>query len=154
MSRSFKSSGLAELREIGDVILLPKKGKMLNMDNKVLVLNDVAAYLWKLMERGLAEDNLVENALETYEVEKSVLVADVKYFLDTLEYIQLIKPRKAVTKETQVSGQVPSPKLAYRTPKIYIYNLETQEEVAYGPHIRGASGIHRAIMRAYHGGCC
>lgn len=154
MARSFKSSGVAELREIDDVILLPKKGKMLNMDDKVLILNDVAAYLWKLMARGFSEDSLVETALGEYKEEKATLVADVKHFLDTLEYLQLIKPIKAAAKQSQAPGEVPTKKLNYRTPKICVYNLETEEELAFGPHIRGASHVHRAVMRVYHGGCC
>lgn len=155
MTMRYKSTGRAELREIGDAILLPKKGAIENMDNKVLILNNVAAYLWKQLTEGITREDIVADALTRFKVQEDELSKDLAYFIETVVHLGLLaeapsaKPRKPRESPPGEAGD-----RQYRHPKLYLYDLETDEETAFGPHVRGRSYVHRAVTRAWHGGCC
>jgi hypothetical protein len=155
MTTRYKSTGRAELREIGDAILLPKKGAIENMDNKVLILNDVAAYLWKRLTERMTREDIIADALTCFKVQEEELSKDLAYFVETVVHLGLLaesrssilsKPRQSLSGESGIRQ--------YRHPKLYLYDLETDEETAFGPHVRGRSYVHRAVTRAWHGGCC
>ena len=48
-------------------------------------LNATAADIWQLVENGYDEEKIVESMLEKYDVEKELLVSDVRTSLEMLE---------------------------------------------------------------------
>lgn len=55
-------------------------------------LNKTGAFFWKLLEKGATEEELVEKALEQYEVSEEVVRRDVKGFLERLTQIGALEP--------------------------------------------------------------
>lgn len=159
MTLTFKPTGKAEARLVRDLVLLPKKGAIEGMDEKVFVLNDVAGFIWQLLADGSSDESILKAVLSQYKTDEAVARKDLTYFIQTLIHLELIKETaklKPAKKEELIPPthfKAPSG-LPYRHPKIYVYNLQTEEEAAFGPHVRGASFVHRAIAMAWHGGCC
>lgn len=155
MTARYKSTENAELREIGDAILLPKKGAIENMDNKVLILNDVATYLWKRLTEGMTREDIVADTLTRFKVQEEELSKDLAYFVETVVHLGLLaETRSSKPSKPRQSSSGESGTRQYRHPKLYLYDLETDEETAFGPHVRGRSHVHRAVARGWHGGCC
>lgn len=48
-------------------------------------LNGTAAAVWKLLEKGCSESEIVDTMFEEYEVERDQLAADVKRLLEGFE---------------------------------------------------------------------
>ena len=48
-------------------------------------LNATAADIWQLVEKGYDEEKIIESMLEKYDVEKELLVSDVRTSLEMLE---------------------------------------------------------------------
>lgn len=154
MGQESRTTGIAEFRQMKDAILLLKEGSIPNMEDKVLVLNDVAAHLWTCLERGMSDDELTENVVALYEVDHPTAEKDVNFFVHTLIYLGLVKPSVAREPRTSMEAKPSKERIQYRPPKIYVYDLKTEEEIAFGPHVRGKNGVHRATTRVWHGGCC
>ena len=71
------------LREVaGDIIVVPS-GDLLDL-NMMISLNETAAFLWKRLELGATEQELVEALLEEYEASKQEAELYVKKFEETL----------------------------------------------------------------------
>lgn len=68
----------------GEHILIPV-GETAQTYNGLFVMNPVAQRIWELLEQGTETDALIPLLLEEYEVEESVLRADVEEFLDSLK---------------------------------------------------------------------
>lgn len=153
MAKSIKTSGKAQAYEVGELILIPENFE----ENKALILNNVAAYVWKKFEnpRGITAKTLVKSVLEDFEIDQEHAMKDLKVFLEILDYMNLLDSDGLsfanIPKFEVIASES---KQSYRTPKIYVYNLDNDDEVAFGPHIKGRTYVHRAITKSWHGGCC
>ena len=157
MSTKYKSTGIAQFREIKDAILIPKKGTIENMDNKVLILNNVAAFMWKSLVSGVTRERIAGNVSAQYQVDEKTVEKDLSYFVTTLIHLGLLAETSetdSARSETEPSAEPEKEDRIYRHPKIYVFDLETEQETAFGPHVRGKSWVHRAVTRVWHGGCC
>ena len=71
------------LREVaGDIIVVPS-GKTLDL-NMMITLNETAAFLWKLLEKGATEEQLTEALLDEYEISKEDAIKHIRKFGETL----------------------------------------------------------------------
>jgi len=71
------------LREVaGDIIVVPS-GDVLDL-NMMISLNETAAFLWKRLEKGATEDELVEALLDEYEASEEDARFYIKKFEETL----------------------------------------------------------------------
>ena len=71
------------LREVaGDVIVVPS-GEVLDL-NMMISLNETAAFLWKRLENGATEEELVMALLDEYEASEEDARFYVKKFEETL----------------------------------------------------------------------
>lgn len=71
------------LREVaGDIIVVPS-GDVLDL-NMMISLNETAAFLWKLLENGATEDELVVALLDEYEASEEDARFYIKKFEETL----------------------------------------------------------------------
>lgn len=73
------------LREIaGEYVIVPT-GKTVLEFNGLITVNEVGVLIWKLLQKGVSFDEIVEEILREYDVEESVVREDVLDFLDQLE---------------------------------------------------------------------
>ena len=79
------------LREVAGNFIVVAVGNAVKDFNGVITLNEVGAFLWKKLEVGATEEDLVDALLSEYEVEKDVAEADVKKFVDKLVGAGLVK---------------------------------------------------------------
>ncbi|MBQ7235876.1 MAG: PqqD family protein [Clostridia bacterium] len=79
------------LREVAGNFIVVAVGGAVKDFNGVITLNEVGAFLWKKLESGATEEDLVAALLSEYEVEKDVAEADVKKFVDKLINAGLVK---------------------------------------------------------------
>lgn len=71
------------LREVAGEIVVVPSGDTLDL-NMMITLNSTAAFLWKLIDKGANEDELVSALLEEYELSKEDAKIHIKKFGETL----------------------------------------------------------------------
>ena len=72
------------LREVaGNNIIVAVGGESVNFDG-IKTLNETGTFLWKNIEKGMGEEELVKAMLEEYEVDSETAKADVKEFVSLL----------------------------------------------------------------------
>ncbi|MBE5733478.1 MAG: PqqD family protein [Clostridiales bacterium] len=79
------------LREVAGNFIVVAVGSAVKQFNGVITLNEAGAFLWKRLQDGATETDLVNALLEEYEVEKEVAEKDVKAFIQKVEEAGLIK---------------------------------------------------------------
>lgn len=78
------------LREIaGDAFLIPV-GEASVKFNGMITLNGMSAFIWKELETGKTEEELVERVLEIYESTEAEVKADVQEFLAQLKKMDMV----------------------------------------------------------------
>lgn len=79
------------LREVAGNYIVVAVGSAVKQFNGVITLNETGAFLWKKLEGGCEEKDLLSALLDEYEVESAVAEADVKAFLEKLNGANLLK---------------------------------------------------------------
>jgi len=80
------------LREIaGNYIVVPFGEKAVNF-NAMITLNETGAFLWKKIEEGKNEEELLEAMLEEYEVDRRTARVHMKQFCDKLKAAGILEP--------------------------------------------------------------
>ena len=78
------------MREIaGDTILIPI-GDTINKFNGLVILNELAKFIWEKMPQAKDEEELLNYILDEYEVEREVAKADLDEFLEMLKKENII----------------------------------------------------------------
>lgn len=78
------------MREIaGDTILIPV-GDTINNFNGLVVLNELAKFIWEKMPESKDEEELLNYILDEYEVEREVAKSDLDEFLEMLRKENII----------------------------------------------------------------
>ncbi len=79
------------LREIAGSSIIVPVGERVKEFNGVINLNDTGVFLWKILEKGATEEEMVSALLNEYEVEKEVAEKDVSKFIGKLKEAKLLK---------------------------------------------------------------
>lgn len=79
------------LRAVADSYVVVAVGEAVKSFNGVINLNETGALLWKTLEKGAEENDLIEALLNEYEVERELAEKDVKTFIKKLTEAGLIK---------------------------------------------------------------
>ena len=79
------------LREVAGNYIVVAVGEAVKEFNGVINLNETGAFLWKILQEGATEEQLLNALLEEYEVEKELAEKDVKAFVAKLTEAKLIK---------------------------------------------------------------
>ncbi len=79
------------LREVAGNTIVVAVGDAVKEFNGVINLNETGAYLWKVLEKGAEEKDLVDALLSEYEVDKELAEKDVKAFIEKLKSSKLLK---------------------------------------------------------------
>lgn len=78
------------MREIaGDTILIPI-GDTINNFNGLVILNELAKFIWEKMPQAKDEEELLNYILDEYEVDREVAKADLDEFLEMLKKENII----------------------------------------------------------------
>lgn len=79
------------VREIaGEYVVVPT-GPAAVRFNGLITINEVGAFLWRRLQAGADEAQLLQAVLEEYEVEKSAAQADLAKFLQTLRQNHILE---------------------------------------------------------------
>ena len=77
-------------REIaGDTVLVPV-GKSVYDANGLFILNELAAFIWKLLPEAETEEQICKAVLEEYEVSEEDAARDVAEFLGKLRELEIL----------------------------------------------------------------
>lgn len=72
------------LREVAGSYIVVAVGDAVKSFNGVINLNESSAFLWKILEKGADEQQLISALLSEYDVSKEVAEKDVKAFISKL----------------------------------------------------------------------
>ena len=86
-----KINGGFALREVAGNILAVSVGNGKDGFNGVINLSESSAFLWKILEKGAEEDELVKALLEEYNVDEETAKKDVAEFIVKLKEAKLLK---------------------------------------------------------------
>ena len=73
------------LREVAGETLVVPVGSMAMKFNGIISLDQVGTLIWKALEKGKEREEILNEILENFEVEKQVAEADMDEFLKQLE---------------------------------------------------------------------
>lgn len=79
------------LKEVAGSFIVVSVGERVKDFNGVIMLNETGVFLWKKLERGATEEELISALLNEYEVEESVAKADVAAFIGKMKEAELLK---------------------------------------------------------------
>ena len=72
------------MREIaGDYVVVPT-GKTVLDFNGLITVNEVGAFVWKILQEDVTEEDIVKRVLEEYEVDEETAKNDVEEFIEKL----------------------------------------------------------------------
>ncbi len=78
------------LREVSGNFIVVAVGEGIKTFNGMIQLNETSAFLWKMLEKGAEESQLVEAMLNEYAVTREIAEKDVKEFIESLREANLI----------------------------------------------------------------
>ena len=79
------------LREVAGSFIVVAVGDAVKTFNGIITLNETGAFLWKALEKGAEEQDLVNALLNEYDVQEDVAKEHVKKFIERLTEAKLIK---------------------------------------------------------------
>ncbi len=79
------------LREVAGSFIVVAVGDAVKTFNGIITLNETGAFLWKALEQGATEEELLKALLEEYDVDESVAKEHVKKFIAKLTEAKLVK---------------------------------------------------------------
>ena len=72
------------IREIADDFIIVPTGSTALQFNGLMTVNEVGAFLWKLLQQETTEEALVQNVVSEYDVEEETARQDIEEFLQQL----------------------------------------------------------------------
>lgn len=79
------------LRQVADNYLVVAVGDAVKDFNGIINLNETGAFLWKILESGATEEELVKKLTEEYDVDEETAKKDVGKFVAKLAEANLLK---------------------------------------------------------------
>ncbi|MCR5808318.1 MAG: PqqD family protein [Clostridiales bacterium] len=73
------------LKQVADAVIVVPAGEAALDFNGMITLNDTAAFLWRLLENGAEEDELLAAMLKEYDVDEDTARAGIRKFVAKLE---------------------------------------------------------------------
>ena len=79
------------LKEVADSFIVVAVGEAVKNFNGIINLNETGAFLWKILENGATEEELVKALLSEYDVDEATAKNDVAGFIGKLTEAKLLK---------------------------------------------------------------
>ena len=73
------------LREVAGSYVVVAVGKKAKEFNAVINLNETGAYLWKLLSVPTTEEQVIENIIKDYEIDRETATEQLKEFIEKLK---------------------------------------------------------------------
>lgn len=78
------------LREVaGNYIIVAIGDEAVDFDG-IITVNELGAFIWKILEEDTETENIVAKILEEYDVSEDVVKDDVEKFIDKLKKAELL----------------------------------------------------------------
>ena len=84
------ASGYKLMTIVNENVVVPLGEKNINLKSLVS-LNDSGAFLWRRLEGGATEDELLAAMLEEYDIEPEKAMDDIKSFIDKLQSLNILE---------------------------------------------------------------
>ncbi len=79
------------LREVaGSNIVVPVGEGAIDFSG-VITLNEVGAFIWKILEKGASREDILEKMLSEYDVDKETAEKDIEEYISALRGAELIE---------------------------------------------------------------
>ena len=78
------------LREIAGTYIVVAVGEAVKNFNAVINLNETGAFLWKAIEKGTTEEELISLVVSEYEIDETTAKEDVLAFIQRLKEANLL----------------------------------------------------------------
>lgn len=79
------------LREVaGSNIVVPVGEGAIDFSG-VITLNEVGAFIWKILEKGASREDILEKMLSEYDVDKETAEKDIEEYISALKGAELIE---------------------------------------------------------------
>lgn len=79
------------LREVAGNNVVVAIGKATVDFNGLISLNDTGAFLWKQLEKGADQDDLLSSVLDEYDIDEADAKADIAEFIEKLKGADLLE---------------------------------------------------------------
>lgn len=79
------------LREVAGTFVVVAVGNAVKEFNAVITLNETGAFLWKALEKGATEEELLQAILAEYDVPEEIAKADISAVVTKLKNAKLLK---------------------------------------------------------------
>ncbi len=78
-------------RRIADEkLLIPVSGRLANMQN-IFIINSVAEFVWDRLDGAITVESIIQDLLDSYEVDRQTAENDVSSFIEKLAEFDLIE---------------------------------------------------------------
>lgn len=132
METRFEAADKVDLKDEGRVVPLPKSTVWGARDNNVLVFNEVAASMWKWLADGFAFEDIVGQLVREYGTDRDTVASDLNGFAAALLKLGVLKERNNPSSGDQMASPATADdRKSYASPKIHIYDPESDEEQVY-----------------------
>lgn len=79
------------IREVAGSYIVVAVGNAVKEFNGIINLNETGAFLWKALEKGATEEELLKAMLEEYDVDEETARSDINAFIQKLQEAKLVK---------------------------------------------------------------
>lgn len=79
------------LHEVSGSYVVIGVGKTIQQFNGVLTLNGSGVLLWKMLEQGATEKELLNSVLSEYDIDSDTAKKDISAFLDKIRSVNLLE---------------------------------------------------------------
>jgi hypothetical protein len=79
------------LREVAGSFVVVAVGKRAGEFNGVINLNQTSAFMWRMLEKGATEEEIIVEMQKEYDVDAEVLTRDVQSFTQKLKEAGLVE---------------------------------------------------------------
>ena len=79
------------IREVAGSYIVVAVGNAVKDFNGIINLNETGAFLWKTLEKGATEEEMLQAMLSEYDVDEETARKDLKSFINKLQEAKLLK---------------------------------------------------------------
>lgn len=79
------------LKDMGDFSVVVATGEALKKYNCMITLNSSGVFLWKMLEKGATEQELVDAMLQEYNVQESTAKEHILQFLEKIKQADILE---------------------------------------------------------------
>ena len=74
---------------VGEWIIMPKGNNIKNFEGAIVV-NEIAAFIWKQLEKSLSREDLLQAVLDEYDVDEQTASVDLDNLIDKLNSLEIL----------------------------------------------------------------